>query len=72
MDGGRGKEWMARGEEAAKMSMEKGQGVNPGQNRQMIHCLLVPGLRTLRMGGSREEWLCLLLLRARKAILFLK
>lgn len=54
MDGGRGKEWMARGDEAAKMSLEKGQGVNPGQNRQMIHCLVVPGLRTLRMGAGKN------------------
>lgn len=63
--------WLACREKAAKLSMEKGQGVNLGQNGQ--NDTLFAGSRSKDFqNGSREEWLRPLLLKARKAVLSLK
>ena len=62
---------MACREKAAKLSMEKGQGVNLGQNGQ--NDTLFAGSRSEDFqNGSREEGLRPLLLKACKAVLSLK
>ena len=63
--------WLACREKAAKLSMEKGQGVNLGQNGQ--NDTLFAGSRSEDFqNGSREEGLRPLLLKACKAVLSLK